>query len=213
MPTSVLVSTENHIHIPSAYYTLQKHIFTWTLCFCTVKKHNPMATDITALYSNTHSQGYCYSTLCRNTHSNTYCCPVLYRNNHSHAHYHHWIKHTHTHTHTHTCITYDALYRNTHSHGHCALALYRNTGTCPLLSLHSRWKHMHRLILHSIGIQIPMPTAVLYTHIPSVFFLSTETHIHMCSAYCTVRKHMITYTIRNALYKNTNSNAHCYLTL
>ena len=58
-----------------------------------------------------------------------------------------------------------------------------------------------------------MPTAVLYTHIPSVFFLSTETHIHMCSAYCTVRKHMITYTIRNALYKNTNSNAHCYLTL
>ena len=72
---------------------------------------------------------------------------------------------------------------------------------------------MHRLILHSIGIQIPMPTAVLYTHIPSVFFLSTETHIHMCSEYCTVRKHMITYTIRNALYKNTNSNAHCYLTL
>ena len=40
-----------------------------------------------------------------------------------------------------------------------------------------------------------MPTAVLYTHIPSVFFLSTETHIHMCSAYCTVRKHMTQYVM------------------
>ena len=212
MPTSVLVSTENHILIPSAYYTLQKHIFTWTLCFCTVKKHNPMATDITALYSNTHSQVQCDKTLYRTTNLNVHYYPAFDRNTHSHAHsclelyinthYHaHYIIHciqTHLHIttayctlqkHMITCSISTALYRNTSSYTNCYPGLNRNTHLhhhlhhCTLQIKHNHKPNWYRTLEKHIKIS---SVVLLYTEtyilISTAFLHSTETHIHRSSA-------------------------------